>query len=364
MANTSLSKAKNTKNDNFYTHIEDIEAELSHYKEYFKDKVVYCNCDDPIDSAFTKYFTEHFKELNLTLLITTKYNKDGVGELLTIDCTGKKSSTLLDSNGDFRSEECVALLQEADVVVTNPPFSLFREFISLLIENKKDFIIIGNQNTVTNKEMFPLIKNNQIWLGMTKVKSFTQDDGTEKTFGNVCWFTNIPNSRRNNELILTKTYDPVFYQHYDNYGAINISKVSEIPFDYYGVMGVPISFLEKYNPEQFEIIWQGSGNTRKCCPKETLDSLSYRPMKDDRGGCPIINGKRTYSRIFIRRVVESKAEDLDKIAVIKWLRSQTSLGLSECKDALDKLIFAMKHQPIKIMDYPYKLTIKWEHYEE
>ena len=260
--NASLKKAKATKNDEFYTQITDIEKELKHYREHFKDKVVFCNCDDPQSSNFWKFFFKQFEVLGLKKLISTHYVKDntfeksyvlivesvpGVGVFIT-------ENKDFEGNGDFRSEECIEYLKQADIVVTNPPFSLFREYVAQLMEYEKKFLIIGNMNAITYKEFFPLLKDNKVWIGYNAVKEFKQPDGTMKQFGNICWFTNLDIKKRHENLILTEKYTPENYPKYDNYDAIEVSKVADIPKDYDGVMGVPITFLDKYNPEQFEII--------------------------------------------------------------------------------------------------------------
>lgn len=258
-ANANLHKAKDAKNDEFYTQLTDVAKELMHYKAHFKDKIVLCNCDDPAWSAFWKYFHLNFAELGLKKLISTHYDKEEA--TYKMEYTGGDDNdievgikTPLEGNGDFRNQECLDLLDESDIVVTNPPFSLFREYVAILMEHKKKFLIIGNKNAITYKEFFPLLKNNEVWLGCTNVKEFLQPDGSIKKFGNIGWFTNLDVAKRHEKLILWKNYTPEEYPKYDNYDAINVDKVSEIPCDYDGVMGVPITFMDKYNPEQFEII--------------------------------------------------------------------------------------------------------------
>jgi hypothetical protein len=335
MARKDLAQAKDAKKDEFYTQLTDIEKELRHYTEYFRDKVVFCNCDDPYESNFFKYFALMFNKLGLKKLVATCYNGSPVSgnELLldfgdtvddpkkiaykveiseVTDANGdgainladiqhlmqndKNVISILKGNGDFRSEECVELLKQADIVVTNPPFSLFREYLAQLVKYEKLFLIIGNQNAITYKEVFPLIKNNKLWLGLTMNSSnrwfqvpdsyekyHKIEDGKKYAFvAGVVWWTNLNHNRRNEPLMLYKHYSPEEYPHYDNYDAINVNDVKDIPLDFNGVMGVPISFLHKYNPEQFEIL----GNE--------LD------LNIDRGR-GYINGKRMYSRIFIRK---------------------------------------------------------------
>ncbi len=288
--NTNLNKAKTAKNDEFYTQLSDIEKELGHYKEHFKDKIVFCNCDDPEESNFWFYFAQNFQFLGLKKLISTHYETDKPSYKLEIvkdvNADGKINNldvikTPLIQNGDFRSNECIELLKECDIVVTNPPFSLFREFVAQLVEYDKKFLIIGSQNAITYKETFELIKNNKVWVGYTFPKEFKQPDDSFKKFGNICWFTNIDVKKRHEDLVLYRKYIPDQYPKYDNYDAINVDKTVDIPMDYAGVMGVPISFMDKYNPDQFEII----GNEYDL------------KIEKGRG---YINGKRMYSRIFIR----------------------------------------------------------------
>ncbi len=315
--NKSLRKASKEKNDEFYTQIIDIEKELKHYKEQFRDKVVYCNCDDPFESNFFKYFAANFNALGLKKLITTSYDKSPIvgGQLLLLDIEGLKPegkepfkieinevkdldsdgaigltdvelllkhdanvTTPLKGNGDFRSEECIEFLKEADIVVTNPPFSLFRHYVAQLIEYDKKFLILGNQNAITYKETFKLIKENKLWLGYDNggTKWFQvpkdYDIQTESrikienglkyfSMGSVVWFTNLDTTKRHEELTLYKKYTPKDYPKYQNYDAINVDKNSEIPMDYNGGMGVPITFIDKYNPDQFEIIGLGISNS-------------------------------------------------------------------------------------------------------
>lgn len=258
-ANANLHKAKDAKNDEFYTQLTDVAKELMHYKAHFKGKIVFCNCDDPTWSAFWKYFHLNFAELGLKKLISTHYDREEA--TYKMEYTGGNDNdievgvkTPLEGNGDFRNQECLDLLDECDIVVTNPPFSLFREYVAVLMEHKKKFLIIGNKNAITYKEFFPLLKDDEVWIGCTNIKEFLQPDGSIKKFGNIGWFTNLDVAKRHEKLILWKKYTPEEYPRYDNYDAINVNKVSEIPCDYDGVIGVPITFLDKYNPDQFEII--------------------------------------------------------------------------------------------------------------
>ena len=289
----NLHKAKNAKKDEFYTQLSDIERELRHYKNHFKDKVVYCNCDDPRVSNFFHYFSYNFEKLGLKKLITTCYKNQDM-ELFSehkseraiyLEYNGdKKGNNVPDPNeigirhlkgdGDFRSQETIELLRQADIVVTNPPFSLFREYVAQLVEYDKKFVIIGHQNAITYKEIFKLIKDNKLWLGYgfsggaghfinshyeNYATASDKREGMIRVSG-VVWFTNLEINKRNEDIILYKKYNLEEYPKYDNYDAINVDKTKDIPVDYQGAIGVPVTFLDKYNPEQFEIIGQGQGN--------------------------------------------------------------------------------------------------------
>lgn len=295
MANTNLHKAKQAKNDEFYTQLTDVEKELRHYKNHFKDKIIFCNCDDPTWSAFWEYFHLNFAELGLKKLISTHY--DAKEKTYKLEYTGGNDNdttvgvkTDLLQNGDFRSEECIELLKEADIVVTNPPFSnqLPTQLIKLCIKRNKKFLLISPLNTIKYKDFFPLIKEEKVWIGCTNVKEFLQPDGSIKKFGNIGWFTNLDVAKRHEKLILWKKYAPEEYPKYDNFDAVNVNKVAEIPCDYDGIMGVPITYLDKHNPEQFDIV----GEFNHGC-----DS-TYDLAK------PIINGKELYPRIAIRKKAE------------------------------------------------------------
>ncbi len=342
MARKDLAQAKDAKKDEFYTQLDDIAKELKYYKDYFRDKVVFCNCDDPYESNFFKYFALNFNALGLRKLIATCYNGSPVSgnELLldfgtTVDDpkkiaykveitevsdmngdgainladiqylmqNDKNVISVLQGNGDFRSPECVEMLKQADIVVTNPPFSLFREYVAQLVKYDKKFLIIGNVNAVTYKEFFPLIKENQVWMGISihsgdrefrvpesyplNAAGYRVDEKGTKYIRvkGVRWFTNLDYPQRHEDLILYKHYTPEEYPKYDNYDAINVNTTSDIPTDYEEVMGVPITFLDKYNPDQFEIVG--------------LD----RYIKDNPhyGHRFTIKGKETYARILIRR---------------------------------------------------------------
>lgn len=317
MVTRNLDKAKEAKKDEFYTQLVDIENELKHYRQHFRGKTILCNCDDPYESNFFKYFANNFNAFGLKKLIATCYNGSPVvGKelpLFAIDKEGedkkvaykveitevkdmngdgrvdladvryliqndKNVLSILKENGDFRSRECIELLKEADIVVTNPPFSLFREYVAQLMKYEKKFIIIGNMNAITYKEIFPLIKNNQLWTGPSITsgdrKFWVPDDyelraagcGVDETgrkfirVKGVRWFTNLDHKKRHEELILYHTYSPEEYPKYYNFDGINVNATNDIPVDYDGVMGVPITFLDKYNPDQFDIIGLGIAN--------------------------------------------------------------------------------------------------------
>lgn len=309
--NANLHKAKNAKNDEFYTQLTDVAKEMMHYKHHFKDKIVLCNCDDPTSSAFWKYFHLNFAELGLKKLISTHYDTEKAtykmeytgGDDNDIDVGVK---TPLEGNGDFRNAECIELLKEADIVVTNPPFSEYRTFVAQLVEYDKKYIIWSNNNSITYKEIFPLIKDNKMWLGYLANKTcyFQIPDHYEKwdekytekmndghKYGKVpaiSTFTNLDVKKRHEKLILWKHYTPEEYPKYDNYDAINVDKIDEIPCDYDGVMGVPITFLDKYNPDEFEIVGhehdlKGNGG----------DGIARGQFE--------VNGKGVYKRILIKR---------------------------------------------------------------
>ena len=335
MANKDLNKAKAAKKDEFYTRLEDIELELKHYRHHFKGKKVLCNCDDPRCSNFFRYFTLNFEVLGLKKVIATCYKNQDVDLFSQHTCEkavyqiyeGDKNHNrkvdneeievkYLEGDGDFRSKECVALLKEADIVVTNPPFSLFRDFVALLVHYNKQFLIIGSQNAIKYKEIFPLIQANKIWLGTRSGNmEFTVPNDSEpratrfwidkngqkwRSLGNICWFTNLEHDKRHEELPLFKKYTPQEYPTYINFNAIEVSKVGDIPCDYDGLMGVPITFMDKYNPDQFEIIGMSLDLADMSIIRERLG-------RNDGGPTFYIekNGKlvRLYDRIVIRRKV-------------------------------------------------------------
>ncbi len=324
MAHEGLKAAKVAKKDEFYTQLSDIDNELKHYKEHFRGKVVLCNCDDPRISNFFHYFSYNFEELGLKKLITTCYknqerdlfSQNNSEKAIWLEYNGDKNGNRIPDvneigvryfkgDGDFRSKECIELLQQADIVVTNPPFSLFREYVAQLIKYEKKFIIIGHQNAITYKEIFPLIKDNKLWLGYgfkgsaghfinkyyeDYAKSGNHKEGMIRVSG-VVWFTNLEIRKRHEELILYKNYTPEEYPEYENYKAIEVSKTADIPCDYDGVMGVPITFMDKFNPEQFEIIGMGEDNGV---------GHSGGVWCGGSKSC-LIKGKAMYKRIFIRK---------------------------------------------------------------
>ena len=321
-SNNNLHKAKDSKKDEFYTQLSDIENELKHYKTHFKDKIVYCNCDDPRVSNFFQYFSYNFEALGLKKLITTCYkNQDAElfsqnesEQAIYLEYEGDKNGNQvpdiseigirsLSGDGDFRSAECIELLKQADIVVTNPPFSLFREYVAQLIKYEKKFIIIGNLNAVTYKDIFKLVKENKLWFGksihsgdrefrvpndypLNAAGSRTDDDGNKYIrVKGVRWYTNLDYLERHEDLLLFKEYTPEEYPTYDNYDAINVNKVADIPMDYKGLMGVPITFIDKYNPDQFEIL----GIDRVLVEEATGKVSRFR-----------INDKEIYARVIIR----------------------------------------------------------------
>jgi len=294
--NNSLHSAKKEKNDEFYTQLEDIEKECVHYVKHFKDKIVLCNCNDVLHKNFTLYFYRNFKTLGLKKLIATGYKVDGEhGKVCSYD-GNEWTMKMIEGDGGYSTDECIEFLKESDIVVTNPPFSLFRDYVATLMKYKKKFLIIGNMNAITYKEIFPLIKNDEMWLGvsrngcgqmyflinedMPEAKGQIVIDGQKyQTIGSSAWFTNLDHNKRHEEIVLTKRYNEDEYPKYDNYDAIDVSKVVNLPMDYNGVMGVPITFLGKYCPEQFQIIKFRKGDDNK--------DLS-------------VNGKCPYFRILIK----------------------------------------------------------------
>lgn len=332
-----LHKAKIGKNDEFYTMLADVERELKHYKKHFKNKVVLCNCDDPRVSNFFHYFSYNFEQLGLKKLITTCYknqNADLFSEhkserAIYLEYTGDRNRNSvpdpkeigikkLKGDGDFRSEECIELLKQADIVVTNPPFSLFREYVTQLVEYDKKFLIVGTWNAITYKEIFKLIKKDKLWIGINSNRNFTGFivpkhyalHGTEARIdengnrivssNNTCWFTNMDIAKRHEELILYKKYNKAEYPTYDNYKAIEVSQTKDIPMDYYGEMGVPVTFLDKHNPKQFEIV----GSFNAGGHGEDLGAIKTETITNGRTilwNGPVVKKKPLYKRIIIKR---------------------------------------------------------------
>ena len=317
--NTILHEARASKKDEFYTQLPAIERELRHYKKYFKYKVVYCNCDDPRVSNFFHYFSYNFEKLGLKRLIATCYKNQSMDlfsnndaeQAIYLEYGGDKNGNMvldpeeigikhLRGNGDFRSKESIELLKQADIVVTNPPFSLFREYVAQLMEYDKKFLIIGSQNAVTYKDVFQHFKEDKIWLGYKsgdmafqvpeyyeprETRYWEDEEGQKwRSLGNICWFTNLDISKRDEDLILYKNYNAEEFPKYDNYDAINVGKVAEIPMDYKGKMGVPITYLDEYNPSQFEIIG---------LDRYVEDNPNY-------GRRFSVDGRETYARIIIK----------------------------------------------------------------
>ena len=338
-SNTNLHKAKDSKNDEFYTQLSDIEKEVKHYKKHFKDKVIYCNCDDPRVSNFFHYFFYNFKKLGLKKLVATCYKNQNAElfsqhdseEAIYLEYSGGQNENntpnpdeigirALKGDGDFRSRECIELLKKADIIVTNPPFSLFREYVAQLIEYDKKFIIVGAFNAITYKEIFPLIRDNKLWLGygFSAGNAFFKTPYSERDFAkgvydtqtglvkfrNVTWFTNLDIDKRHEELILYKNYSPEDYPTYDNYNAIEVSKVAEIPTDFYEVMGVPITFLDKYNPNQFKILGiTDRGNLSGLKTKTYTSNDVPNPGDLNRRAAIKIGNdyKATFARLLIKR---------------------------------------------------------------
>ena len=320
MSASDLCKAKAAKKDEFYTQLTDIEKELKHYKEHFKNKVVFCNCDDPEYSNFWEYFKLNFRYLGLRKLISTHYEPGTSSYKLELiddkNLDGKIDNydivkTPLKGDGDFRSDECIEILKESDIVVTNPPFSLFREYVAQLIHYDKKFVIIGSLNAITYKEVFPLIKDNKIWFGysihsgdrefevpdeypLTAAGCRVDDNGKKYIrVKGVRWYTNLEYDERHEELPLFRHYVSEDYPKYDNYNAINVDKTKDIPCDYDGVMGVPITFMDKYSPEQFEILDANDYIFNNQAPQK-----NHGLIKDKDSA---INGKPKYARILIKK---------------------------------------------------------------
>ena len=342
--NSNLQSAKNTKDDEFYTTYETIESEVVHYVAHFADKTVLCNCDDPFESNFCKYFLKNFNVLGLRRLICTSYCASavigtqlellddrrriiskGAGYVLDVrkfsDSDGEIADEeiadflqtanvikKLDGDGDFRSAECIEYLRACDIVVTNPPFSLFKEIVTEIMKERKKFLIIGNQNAITYKEIFPLIQNNEVWTGYRfgemkfrvpqyskprKYRYWVDESGQKwRSLGNAMWLTNLDNDRRHEYITMTKTYSPPDYPKYDHYDAINVKTIRDIPYDYYGIMGVPITIINRYNSEQFEIVGEANHGS-----DNEFDLFK-----------PTIDGKEIFKRILIRRKANERQD--------------------------------------------------------
>lgn len=330
--NKTLQQARKAKSDEFYTRLADIEKELKHYRKHFKDKVVLCNCDDPRVSNFFHFFSYNFEKLGLKKLITTCYKNQNMDlfsrhddkAAIYLEYEGDKNDNKvpdpeeigiqhLQGDGDFRSPECIELLKQADIVVTNPPFSLFREYVGQLIEHQKKFLVVGTWNAITYRDIFNLIQSDSLWIGVNSNRNFSGFivpehyplHGTEArvdehgnrvvSSNNTCWFTNLENAKRHENLPLFRTFDPEEHPEYDNYHAIEVNQVVNIPVDYEGVMGVPITFLNKYNPDQFEIVGSDADVKEGLLPELVKSSWDG---KIDRA---YLNGKRMYARLFIKR---------------------------------------------------------------
>jgi hypothetical protein len=330
--NLGLQLAQQTPKDEFYTQLSDIEKEVKYYKEHFYGKVILCNCDDPRVSNFFHYFSYNFKKLGLKKLITTCYKNQNADlfsdnkseKAIYLEYTGQKNGENvptpeeigikpLSGNGDFRSQECIELLKESDIVVTNPPFSLFQDYVAQLVKYDKKFLILGNQNAITLVDCFKLIKNNKMWLGasihsgdrefgvpdeypLTASTCRTDENGKKYVrVKGVRWFTNLDYNKRHENMILFQTYAPERYPTFDNFHAINISKTKDIPMDYDGIMGVPITFFDKYNPEQFEIVGSDYEVREGILPEIVNHNWNGN---FDRG---YINGNRKFARILIKR---------------------------------------------------------------
>ncbi|GAB3409283.1 hypothetical protein HNQ93_004420 [Hymenobacter luteus] len=337
--NKNLQAAKSGKNDEFYTQRTDIEKELRHYKAHFRNKTVFCNCDDPRISNFFSYFADSFEQLKLKKLITTCFKNQNADlfsqnkseTAVKLEYNGDRNGNRtpdpeeigiipLRGDGDFRSPESVALLQEADIVVTNPPFSLFRAYVEQLIAHNKKFLIIGSQQAITYKEIFKLLKEDKLWLGVdnngtkwfqvneeyditTESRKKMQDGKKYFSMGSVVWFTNLDIAKRHDELILVQKYSPEKHLKYDNYDAINVDKVTDIPYDYPGAMGVPITFLDKHNPDQFELLGITDRDDNSGLKSKVYTANDARNFADlNRRGVIIVNGeyKQTFVRLFIR----------------------------------------------------------------
>ena len=317
--NTNLHKARKARQDEFYTRLEDIEKELQHYPGAFQDKVVYLNTDDPKHSQFWAFFADNFATLGLEQLIATHYTPGATSSTVTVETHVGTIAYSIEGDGDFRSPECVKLLKRSDIVVTNPPFSLFREYIGQLMEYDKEFVVMANKNSITYKEVWPHIHSGNLWVGATSLnggrwmilpsdievesdKVKLDSDGNRiLNVAGVCWFTNLDHHKRHEELITWKKYSPEEFPHYDNYDAIEVSQVKHIPADYDGIMGVPITFLDKWNPEQFEFL----GASDNGAVPEDLKLPHFKRHNE-----PYVDGRKVYKRLFIRPIKSQPTEEL------------------------------------------------------
>jgi len=340
--NKNLHKAKNEKNDEFYTILADIEREVRHYKGHFRDKVVLCNCDDPRISNFFHYFSYNFTQLGLKKLIATCYKNQNFDlfsehnseKAIYLEYIGDKNGNnipdveeigikALKGDGDFRSRECIELLKQADIVVTNPPFSLFREYVEQLVEHDKKFLIVGTWNAITYKEIFKLTMENKLWLGVNSNRNFSGfivpkhyslygteariDENGDRvvSLNNTCWFTNLDLAKRHEDLILYKTYIESEYPKYDNYDAIEVSKTKDIPVDYEGLMAVPITFLDKYNPAQFDILGIMDRENSSGLRTKKYDK-SEVPNANDLNARGVIKVDGEYKAMYARVLIKNK----------------------------------------------------------
>ena len=351
--NKNLSNAKRQKMDEFYTQYKDIEKEVDNYKDQFKGMVVYCNCDNPEWSNFPKYFIDNFHELKLKKLIVTFFDMNKPVYKLEYNGT-QKVKTPMEGQGDFHSDECIEILKDCDIVCTNPPFSKFRNYVAQLVKYDKKFLILGNQNAITYKETFSLLKNNKMWLGYNSNKTmefklsndylrWNRMDDEGNKYGKVpaiSWFTNMNVAIRGDNIVLDKTYNPIDYPTYDNYDAINVDKVIDIPIDYMGVMGVPITFMNKHNPDQFEIVKFRKGDDdkdlaiNKKCPYfrilikrkpiqfEIVAAMTTTKVDDYNFGYPYINGIKKYARILIKR----KPIQFEILGIDRYIKDNPNYG--------------------------------------
>ena len=320
-SNENLLSAYLNQDDEFYTRLDDIEQELTHYFKFLRGKVIYCNCDNPYKSNFVKYFLDHFEEIQIKHLFATNYAEQSLFEdseeipyFLSASNKSNVEVKQLSENGDFQSLECIDILKESDVVITNPPFSLFREFVSLMEQYHKQYLIIGNKNALGYVEVFNLFKSNNLRLGYSKIKGFNLPSEEQKDMRNLCkWFTTLPVKKTVHPITLKCSYSPDKYFHYENFDAIEVNKSKDIPYDYFGVMGVPVSFLVNYNPNQFKLLGMGGDSdwVLNNCPFFTPPNIElqkkYKRLNSTwrvtvpyylKDGVPV----KPFTRIFIQRI--------------------------------------------------------------